>query len=92
MKPTVAVLYSDAGAAALIDAMKHWRKDHAPSASYDSLLTEHIEQVRTDQRIYSAGRSRIIVAVVAKRRSRSDTYYYEAQLSGGQLKLEKITD
>lgn len=91
MKPTVAVLYGDAGSAALIDALKHWRKDHAPQSAYDALFAEYIREVDIRTNLRGGGVAVIHVRVKGRRASDDDQYYYEASVAGGQLKLEKIT-
>lgn len=92
VKPTIAVLYSDAAAAALIDALKAWRAEYAPQASYDTLLAEYVKVVQVKTRILPGGRATVLVEIEGRRRRTDDAYYYDATLSGGELKLLKSTD
>jgi hypothetical protein len=91
VKPTVAVLYGDAGSAALIAALKSWRKEHAPNLSYEAILAEGVTSCKVQQTIYPGGRSTIHVRIEAKRRGHDDEYWFEAALAAGQLKLHSIT-
>ena len=92
MKPTVAVLYGDAGSASLIHALKAWRNEHAPGAAYDAMFAEYIVNAKVTTTLYPAGRATVQVEVAGRRRSTDDVYYYEASVSGGELRLETITD
>lgn len=91
MKPTVAVLYSDAAAAALVDALKHWRSSYAPSVAYDELMANYVSLCKTQTTIYPAGRTTIHVRIEGRRQRDSDDYWYEASLVAGQLRLEGIS-
>lgn len=92
MKPAVAVLYADACGAALVDALKAWRAEYAPSAAYEELLALHIGAVEVKTRILPAGRAQILVAVEGNRQYTNDDYWYEATAAAGELKLEAIRD
>jgi hypothetical protein len=92
LKPTVAVLYSDAGAAALIDALKRWRTDYAPQAAYDALFAEYIRECEVKNSIRPGGQATIVVHVLGRRKRDNDIYYYEASVAGGELKLNSIFD
>lgn len=92
LKPTVAVLYGDASSAALVDAIKQWRKDYAPSEPYETLLAQHVKAIDVHTNILPGGTARTTVRITAKIRARDDSYWYEATMSAGKMKLEKITD
>lgn len=92
LKPTVAVLHGDAYAAAVVDALKSWRKEYAPSSPYEGMVGIVIRVVQVKTRTLPGNRITIVVAVEGVRRYTDDEYYYEAHLSAGELKLDKITD
>jgi hypothetical protein len=90
MKPTVAVLYGDAGSAATIHALKLWRDDYAPGCAYDSMFAQYITSTEIHTTIYPGGRATIHVVVAGRRLSSNDDYYFEATVTGGELKLDLV--
>lgn len=92
MKPTVAVLYGDAGTASLIHALKAWREAYAPGAAYETMFAEYITSAKVQTTLYPKGRSTVHVRIEGRRRSTDDDYWFEATVAAGELKLEAITD
>ena len=92
MKPTLAVLYGDAGSAALIHAVKDWRKNHAPQAAFEELMKQYIRSIEISTNVRPDEPITISIAIRGRRRSDFDQYYFEATVVGGELKLESITD
>lgn len=92
MKPTTAVLYSDASSAALVHAIKAWRTSYAPAESYEGLIGGPVKHVEAWTKLIGNGRALVEISIIGKRPRTSDTYYYEATLAAGELKLESITE
>jgi len=92
MKPTKAVHHGDATAAALIDSVGRWRREYAPGSSTESVVTELTKAITVTLKVRYNVPLSITVQFDGVRRQTSDVYYYEATLSGGQLKLETIFD
>jgi hypothetical protein len=91
LKPTVAVLYGDAGAAAMIDALKHWRKEHAPQASYEAMFGEYVQKAVSTTTIEPEGRASIHIVIRGHSRRSLEQYFYEATMVAGELRLKGIT-
>lgn len=73
--------------AAYQDAVKDWRGEYAKGTRLDDLLAAELHGVQVTVNVLPAGRSYIEVAVNARRRFNSNTYFYKLSRAAGQGRL-----
>lgn len=92
VKPTVAVLYSDAAGAALVHALKAWRETYSPGHGYEGLVGGPIKVVQSKIRLLPGPRAIVVISIEGRRYGTDDAYYYDVTMNAGELILMAHTD